>query len=257
MNRSSRLVICSLTAIAAVGTLTVLTYFIPKASYGFERVFPPHALGKMNVLPLEPSPYYLVGTTSDQIYFGTFAYGFKLRSTTFSGQATYEHVLKIENKNVLFSAPRMTLCGEHLYLADVGTGKIFTSPIHEKMLREVRRPSLPSFNLFEAFSESFIVLRTYDTSLQQNILVKAGYGHDRGRSYVPEKEKEGVFSTEGRMAYDNRISVLAYVHRYRNLITALDTNLNVVYKVHTIDTVSRSNIEVVDIKKERKLFKEK
>jgi len=61
--------------------------------------------------------------------------------------------------------------------------------------------------------------------------------YERG---VSELNGDVGFSTDGLLHYDSAVNLAVYVEFYRNRITAFDTNFNVAYRSHTIDTVSRN-----------------
>jgi hypothetical protein len=46
------------------------------------------------------------------------------------------------------------------------------------------------------------------------------------------------FSTDGLLSFDKLTGLVLYVELFSNKITAIDTNLRVIYKSHTIDTIS-------------------
>ena len=62
------------------------------------------------------------------------------------------------------------------------------------------------------------------------------------------KQGEGLFSTDGMLLYDKSISRLIYMYYYRNQFICMDTNLKLLYKGKTIDTISRAQIKVSKIK---------
>jgi len=67
---------------------------------------------------------------------------------------------------------------------------------------------------------------------------------------ISEKNKDAGISTDGALFYDRQSNLLAFVQYYKNEIICLDTNLNFVKKIKTIDINSRSSIKAAEIKKE-------
>jgi hypothetical protein len=55
---------------------------------------------------------------------------------------------------------------------------------------------------------------------------------------VVERKQDGGISTDGCLSYDPLTGYLTYVLFYSNQFICLDTNLTVVYKTHTIDTIA-------------------
>lgn len=63
------------------------------------------------------------------------------------------------------------------------------------------------------------------------------------RSVVSDRGDMG-FSTDGTLQYDSVSKCIIYVLNYQNLFICLDTNLNILYKAHTIDTTSFNSVSI-------------
>lgn len=59
-----------------------------------------------------------------------------------------------------------------------------------------------------------------------------------------DRNNDGGFSTEGLLHYDSVSNSLVYVFYFSNRFLCMDTNLNILYPGHTIDTFSRPQINV-------------
>jgi hypothetical protein len=67
-------------------------------------------------------------------------------------------------------------------------------------------------------------------------------------SYIPEKQIDGYFCTDGAFIFDKETNNIIYMYYYRGSFTRLDTNLNIIYKANTIDTVRVAKINLKRIK---------
>jgi len=65
---------------------------------------------------------------------------------------------------------------------------------------------------------------------------------------ILEKQIDGVFCVDGTMRFSKEIDRLVYTYRYRNQFIVMDTNLNVVARINTIDTTSKAKIKIATIK---------
>lgn len=61
--------------------------------------------------------------------------------------------------------------------------------------------------------------------------------------FILPKQIDGFFSTDGKIHYDKKHSKIFYMFFHRGEFLCLDTNLNLIYKAHTIDTVRSAKIE--------------
>lgn len=62
--------------------------------------------------------------------------------------------------------------------------------------------------------------------------------------YLLPKQIDGYFCTDGWLSYDKKNSRILYMYYYRGEFLCLDTNLNLIYKKKTIDTVTKANIKL-------------
>lgn len=74
--------------------------------------------------------------------------------------------------------------------------------------------------------------------------------------YMPSKQGDGVFSTDGQLQYSAMHNMIFYMFFYRGEILCLDTNLKELYAIKTIDTITTAKIQMkktVEVKNGRKI----
>jgi hypothetical protein len=83
--------------------------------------------------------------------------------------------------------------------------------------------------------------------------------HVRLEPNLLQKQIDGVFCTDGTLTYSPEVGRLIYTYYYRNQFIVYDTNLNLDYRGHTIDTFSRAQIKVgyISSEKSKKLLDKK
>ena len=110
-----------------------------------------------------------------------------------------------------------------------------------------------TFNTGIALSNHSYVLRTYDTLLKQNILIKSASGRPDIRAPgLLKKQIDGIFCTDGMLVYQGKSTRLFYTYFYRNQFLCMDTGLNLLYQGKTIDTVSKAHLTVAYIASQKK-----
>lgn len=100
-------------------------------------------------------------------------------------------------------------------------------------------------------SSTTIVVRAFDSSGSNRIFRKINLltGRTAVEIAATERYNDGGFVTDGQLNYDPASGHLFYVYFYSNEFICMDTNLNVIYRGHTIDTISTRNFPVAsDIK---------
>jgi hypothetical protein len=65
---------------------------------------------------------------------------------------------------------------------------------------------------------------------------------------ISEKNKDAGISTDGMLHYDKTNNGVVYVYYHSNEFLYMDTNLNLLYKGHTIDTLSQSKVKTAELK---------
>lgn len=99
----------------------------------------------------------------------------------------------------------------------------------------------PKFDLSISSSPNTIFVRSFVRIKGQNRLqitkIKITDTASVLSSYILPKQIDGIFCADGRLNYDPENSRLYYMYYYRGEFLCLDTNLNLLYKAKTIDTV--------------------
>lgn len=104
---------------------------------------------------------------------------------------------------------------------------------------------LPTFLAVQAISEKSAVLQTLDLKERKSVFIKSNLpGH---RKDVLTAQADGIFSTDGFLAYSKSQKIVVYTYRYRNQFICMDTSLNVLRTSNTIDSTSIAKIEVSEI----------
>ncbi|MNL02491.1 hypothetical protein D3C87_1230000 [compost metagenome] len=73
------------------------------------------------------------------------------------------------------------------------------------------------------------------------------------RAFLLKKQVDGYFCTDGLLRYDASQFKLIYMYVYRGEFLCLDTNLNLLYKSKTVDTIKTADVTVKKIVKNGKL----
>lgn len=90
-----------------------------------------------------------------------------------------------------------------------------------------------------------LVVRTFSSNFKEQVFQKldARTGEKLLESSIPDLlDGMGGMSTDGLFAFDKKRKLIFYVEAFRNRFYCLDSNLNLVYKQSTIDTVSSNKV---------------
>jgi hypothetical protein len=105
----------------------------------------------------------------------------------------------------------------------------------------------PFFNGSLPINRSSYILRVVSKK-HENLLVKENINglsiHIKAAPQLLQKQIDGIFSTDGILTNVPNSSKIFYIYYYRNQFICADTNLNLLYRGKTIDTVSQAKIKV-------------
>jgi hypothetical protein len=205
----------------------------------FLRTFIPSKLSVINAINKPKDVGDFAGTTNTRIYFKT-TEADKLLISDKDLQNGNELKLNIHNIkelsgfNCIVDSPYITITAGNIpavitVCRDSASFSKFPNGLFSKAIR---------------ISPSSLVVRMFDKMDQ--IFVKGNPGTNEllREHNVSEKNNDAGISTDGLLHFDKTTGFITYVYYYRNQFICLDTNLNVVYRGHTIDTVVTSKTQV-------------
>ena len=235
-------------------------YLTSKISYfyknGFNRIFPPHFIKNWKVIDIYKNSYYVAGIDSKSVYLSTPTNPTALLLLDYIQNTKKEIQFRISDTNkIAWRVLKAQVNSPNFYLTEGLTPTILQGELNSLNIKRTPLKDTHFIELIPLSTSSFI-LKTYDSVLEQNILSKNTL-HPTDIKKPPnvlEKQIDGLFCVNGDLHYDDSLSHLVYVYSYRNQFILLDTNLNIIYKGRTIDTVSRAQIKVSELKsgKEKK-----
>ena len=99
-------------------------------------------------------------------------------------------------------------------------------------------------------SPSSFIIRGFHSSIQKQVFQKIDLQNGRiliEKDIVDSLDAIGGMASDGMLSYEKETASVIYVEYFRNKFYRLDTNLNLIYKKNTIDTISSNQVQVKDI----------
>ena len=119
---------------------------------------------------------------------------------------------------------------------------------------EVYNIKAPYFAQVQPLGTNTMVFRFIDTDIRVNSRRKvSGRGGSISNTQLFEKQVDGLFCTDGMLRYNRQLQMLTYLYHYRNEILLIDTILNLVKKLKTIDPIDTARFKVSPIRSERSI----
>jgi hypothetical protein len=114
------------------------------------------------------------------------------------------------------------------------------------------------FDQAKLISNSSMIVRAIKGDGKERIreLIKVNLGKnrnlDKDTKYLLPKQIDGTFCNDGWLHYDKVQSKIFYTYYYRGAFLCLDTNLNLIFKGKTIDTVHFAKIKLSEYNEKEK-----
>jgi hypothetical protein len=249
--RSLNLLYCLSGSLLAILCLALYSGKANHSSNGFIRLVPPHIATPIKIRDLRVNSYYLAGATATHFYLSNFTTPQLITTIDPRLADSSIHRLSMPSAGGRFARSLLiTVDSPHVYLFEGVTPTIAQGTMTDSLLH--RSPGKFYFNLAEPLSPVSAIYRVVDQR-RQNILVKQLNDSLTSAGNVLEKQVDGIFCTEGSLHAQPESNRLVYIYAYRNQFVVLDTNLKVLYKARTIDTVSRAKFKVGYIPSQREL----
>jgi hypothetical protein len=199
----------------------------------------------LNFVVLNSSSYYLSGGDSTKVYLANWSRPGRLLGVKFHTNDSSDIKLTgYENKG-FYQGAYLRVIQSNAFLIDEIKPQIGWGPLGNCKL--TRFNPAPYFTAAAELSSNSFILRVVQN--RQNYLVKF-QNQLLGKLLKLERQGEGIFSTDGSLIKSEASNKLFYIYFYRNQFLALDTNLHLLYKGKTRDTVSYARIKVSRISSE-------
>lgn len=243
-------------ALMCVAILMLLYAFSPltKKMYrgGFERkLAPANDMIERKTFNLGFNSYYIAGITADKIYLGNWTAPLKLVIVNRALTDTSEVKLELVGLDSIMEPGSFKLAVDSPYFF-VSHGVlpiILRGEIDNWRAKSIMPDSAYFFVEAVPIGGSSFVLRSFSTTNQGYELAKktTSAPYFSFNYNLLQKQVDGLFCLDGQLGYSKELNKLVYTHFYRNEFIVADTNLNLVYRGHTIDTFSHARVNVTHI----------
>ncbi|MBO9202953.1 MULTISPECIES: hypothetical protein [Niastella] len=231
---------------AIVGLLAFLSKNVTDKKNGFTRRLLPTILQARKRQTFPSMIYRIAGSRAGKLYLqGNNPY--LVYTTNLSLDSVTSIPLSIPPDKKISSGTRQYLNGQHLYISCRNLPGIIDYDLNAQ---QSNNHILPYYYSKEAcFSEDRFILRAKDRKTKDPVFVKIDLNipNARQEDHFSEKKDNSIFSTDGILYYDSTTHLACYTYFYQNGFICMDTNLNVIVKGKTIDTITKREIAVAHV----------
>ncbi|MEE1896978.1 MauE/DoxX family redox-associated membrane protein [Flavobacterium rakeshii] len=234
--------------------LMVMLYLVSEDivhySNRFIRRFPHSPAVKTHDLDLGYQSFYISGLEDEKVYIGSSTAQLTLLSIDSALQFPVSHRIDLDRKDLPFRSVTIAVLPPYFYVADGAVPCFFRGDTH-LWEADLIGEGDEFFTHYMPIDSNSVVLRSQQRGSGESILGKAAFGSGISTRLNPnllEKQLDGLFDTDGHLLYDSSENKGVYVYAYRNQFIVFNNNLKLAYRGNTIDTISKANIEVMEIR---------
>ncbi len=241
----------------ALGCLAIITVLYISSrnkleqKNGFNRIYSDNPLKIRDTLAIKYSNYYISGMSEHYIFLGNYSAPFhtvmlskNLRDTVHINiPISLKDSIKSSGFKVQIDSPRIAIIEgktPHYVSNAIPTGQNTKINLNRK-----------KFDAFKVLSDNSLLIRFF--KLQERVLQKITFtpNYKESKIFKLQKNKDSNFELDGFLSYNKTTAQIFYTYFYSNNFICLDTNLNLLYAAHTIDTNTTAKIKVSEITYEK------
>ncbi|MCX2681941.1 hypothetical protein OOZ15_18465 [Galbibacter sp. EGI 63066] len=216
--------------------------------HGFERKLITDRISLVDAISLNKKAYYFAGHDEDTIYLGNYKTPTELIKITLPTlHTTYINIrLGKEGSIQPYKSYTVDVQPPYFYFMEG------TIPILKRGMLNNWQPkrfmydstyfisAVPTGKKRMALKSISRKTKEYALGLEQDIYPNIELRYD-----ILEKQIDGVFCTDGQMLFSEELSKLIYIYYYRNQFMVMDTEVKLLYRSNTIDTISQVQVKPV------------
>jgi len=237
---------CFALGIGIVIFLSAVSTDMRKMPGSFLRLFPPHPAIEGNAFDLTYNSYYIAGGTNHHVYLANYTSPLRMIVVNTVSRDTQHVKLNVKGiKDQKFWAVRVKVDSPNFYVTDGAVPRIYKGNVRDWRAARFPYDSTYFLDIAPIGSGSFVI-KALGKPVRENILgkISSTLPHLQMKEGILQKQIDGVFCTDGMMHYTKTLDQLIYLYYYRNQYIVMDTNLNVIGRMNTIDTTSKVKIKV-------------
>lgn len=213
----------------------------------FIRRFPQHVAQELYKIDLKYNSYYFAGSNLGKIYLGNSTAPFKIIEIDSSTRKKKVFQITVDEQNLPFNAPQIKILENTFYLYEGSVPYIFKGTVSAwKGILQIQ--SGLYFSSFQPMNTNLVALRYIVPNSGENAIGTLNLLDTLSGTFnygLLEKQFDGVFDTDGTLLYDEITTKIIYVYFYRNEYLSISSDLKLLKKGNTIDTIRKAKIDLI------------
>ncbi|WP_422350826.1 hypothetical protein [Flagellimonas sp.] len=217
----------------------------------FTRRYPHHPINKRYDLPLGFDSYYIAGIDNDMLYLGNTTAPLHMLEVNLKTRDTVHITLGLSDRDLPFQAVSVRVRSPYYYVMDGTVPCIFRGILGNWNAGVWMKDKAYFTKALPLGPDSFLINTiNSDTQLSSlGLLTKQNGFKVSLNPRILEKQIDGMFDVDGTMVASPDGSAVGFVYYYRNQFMVMDSQLGLLARQETVDTVSTAQIELASANK--------
>lgn len=230
---------------ALVIVLFVSSEYIIKKENNFTRRFLLHPILEDKTFDLKMNSYYFAGLEGGKIYLGNITAPLLVTSVDTSLEALRSVKVNLDNTDHPFRSIQLQVKDSLYYLYDGSVPVIYRAKLGDTVARTISYQDA-FFTQLAVLDSAAFAIRTQSRVNRQYSLASLSLSQMPKLKMYPSiltKQVDGVFDVDGKLIISRNSRELLYTYTYRNQYMIMDKDMNVLRRLHTIDTTTVAKIQ--------------
>lgn len=244
-----------LSSLALFGCMAIIALYnlsenITHYHNNFTRRFPQHTAQEIYNTDLKFNSYYFAGQNKGTIYLGNYTAPLQVMALDTTLQTRKVFHIVLNQQQLPIQSPQIRVLGSNFYVFEGTVPYIFKGSTNDWKAR-LRLNSGRFFSQVEPIDSVNLAIRYMQPKTGQSIIGKINLADTSKVNYNPtllQKQFDGIFDTDGSLLVNHNGNKVIYVYLYRNQFIVAEPNLNLLYRGNTIDTITKAQIQLIQLK---------
>lgn len=250
-----KLKIIILSTLTTLGCATIIMIYnlsenITHYHNNFTRRYPQHTAQEIYSNDLKFNSYYFAGQSNGAIYLGNYTAPLQVMALDTTLQTKKVFHIVLNQQQLPIQSPQIRVLGTDFYVFEGTVPYIFKGSTKDWKAK-LRLNGGRFFSQLEPIDSVNLAIRYMQPKTGQNSMGKINLADTIQVKYntsLLQKQFDGIFDTDGNLMVNSYGNKIIYVYLYRNQFIVAKPNLDLLYRGNTIDTITKAQIQLIQLK---------
>ncbi|WP_433836303.1 DoxX family protein [Flavobacterium anhuiense] len=246
----AKLTLISVIVISLSSTVMIILFFtsetIMHKNNPFIRRYPQHPVEFSALVDIKYNSHYIAGISDSRIYMGNYQYPAYILSFDHNLKKRRVEKMQLDLKSKPFRTITVNVRPPYFYITDGTVPVLLRGKIKDwKITKDLK--GIPYFTKAVIMDSLSAVIRSNNSKNAANVIAVFNSDAAEKISYkraLLEKQKDGIFDTDGMLLYSSESELIVYLYYYRNAFFTADKRGTLLSRGNTIDTISHVSFKV-------------